>query len=388
MRKVLFLEWDSIGNAFIKKALESQGFVINVLPINREEDTRKSPVIAERIVRAVMEGEVEFVFSFNYFPIAAIACKACGKKYVSWVYDSPFVQLYSNTITYDTNYVFIFDKGTYEDLRGKGVETVYYLPMAAPVEYYDTLMPNEKQLKKYDADITMIGSMYSEEKNNLFRHLEKLDIYTKGYLDGLIQAQKQIYGYNFLEKALSPEIMKNVRKVCPLSVYPDSMETIEWTFANYFLARRVTALERQDIMSMLQDKYRVQLFTYEPTPKLEKVQNMGVVNNYTEAPIVFKCGRIHLNISLKSILTGIPLRAFDIMGCGGFLLSNFQSDFLDFFEPDEDFGYYESYEDLMEKVRYYVTHDDARERIARNGYEKVKAEHTYIHRIQTILDII
>ena len=182
--------------------------------------------------------------------------------------------------------------------------------------------------------------------------------------------------------------MENVRKVCPLSVYPDSLETIEWTFANYFLARKVTAIERQDIMSMLQDKYRVQLFTYEPTPKLEKVQNMGVVNNYTEAPIVFKCGKIHLNISLKSILTGIPLRAFDIMGCGGFLLSNFQSDFLDLFEPDEDFVYYESYEDLMEKVRYYVTHDDTRERIARNGYEKVKELHTYDHRVKEILDVI
>ncbi len=389
MRNILFLEWQSIGNIFVKQAFEKSGFTVEMFPFDSEnEDTRNSQKLAETLVEKMMSKEYEFVFSFNYFPVAAMACKACRKKYVSWVYDSPFVQVYSKTVALDTNYVFIFDKGVYEDLKGKGIETVYYLPMAAAVSYYDTMIPGEEQKKKYDADVTMVGSMYTEQKHNLNRHLEKLDEYTKGYLDAVIQAQKRVYGYNFLEQSLTETIMKSVQKVCPVYATAEGMETAEWTFANYFMARKVTALERMDIMKLLQEDYRVQLFTYESTPELHGVQNMGKVDYYNQAPFVFKCGKIHLNITLRSILTGIPLRAFDVMGCGGFLLSNFQSDFLDYFVPGEDFVYYESYEDLLSKVRFYTEHEDARKQIALNGYEKVKEAHTYEKRIEQILKII
>ena len=389
MRTVLFLEWNSIGNIFMKEAFEKLGFSVKMVPFDRiNEDTRRSEKLAGDIVKTILEEPVEFVFSFNFFPVVAIACKACRTKYVSWTYDSPFIQVYSQTVLLDTNRVFIFDKAVCEDLWAKGADTVFYLPMAAAVPYYDTKEPSLEQKKLYDADVTMIGSMYSEKKHNLFRHLDELDAYTRGYLEGVMQIQKQIYGYNFMEQALTPEVMEKVVKVCPIHANGDGFESAEWVFANYFLSRKVTAMERMDIMSLLQEECKVQLFTHEQTPQLSKVQNMGRADYYDLSPLIFKCGKIHLNITLRSILTGIPLRAFDIMGCGGFLLSNFQNDYLEHFVPDEDFVYYESYEDLQNKVRFYLSHEDARERIARCGYEKVKAEHTYENRIQTILNMI
>ena len=39
----------------------------------------------------------------------------------------------------------------------------------------------------------------------------------------------------------------------------------------------------------------------------------------------------------------------DIMGAGGFLLTNYQADFLEYFTPDKDFVYYESIDDLIRK---------------------------------------
>ena len=389
MRKILFLEWQSIGNIFMKDAFEEYGFEVTMLFFDREnEDTRNSTKLAEELVAAVMKDEYEFVFSFNYFPVVAMACKACRTKYVSWVYDSPFIQVYSKTVLLDTNHIFMFDKAVCEDLWGRGIHTVYYLPMAAAVSYYDTMKPNEELRSRYDADVTMVGSMYTESKHDLNRHLMGIDEYTKGYLDAVIQAQKLVYGYNFLEETLTEPIMKAVQRVCPICATSAGLETAEWTFANYFMARKVTALERMDIMKLLQDKCHVQLFTHESTPQLSKVKNMGKVDYYNQAPYVFKCGKIHMNISLRSILTGIPQRAFDIMGCGGFLLSNFQNDFLEYFIPGEDFVFYESYEDLQNKVSYYLEHEDERRQIAQNGYKKVKEHHTYENRVQQILEII
>ncbi len=389
MKNILFLEWQSIGNVFMKKAFEEKGYHVEMHAFDREnEDTRKSPKLAEELIAKMTSKQYEFVFSFNYFPIVAMACKACRVKYVSWTYDSPFIQLYSETIAFDTNYAFVFDKAVCEDFWGRGIDTVYYLPMAAAVAFYDGMVPSRELQEKYDGDVALVGSMYTEQKHNLNRHLEKVDSYTRGYLDAVVQAQKLIYGYNFLEESLTPSIMESVLKVCPVHVSADGMETVEWIFANYFLARRVTALERMDIMKLLQNECCVQLFTHEKTPELAKVQNMGRVDYYNQAPYVFKCERINLNITLRSILSGIPQRAFDIMGCGGFLLSNFQSDFLEHFVPDEDFVFYESYEDLVKKVHYYLENEEERKRIARNGYEKVKKYHTYENRVEEILFVI
>ena len=79
------------------------------------------------------------------------------------------------------------------------------------------------------------------------------------------------------------------------------------------------------------------------------------------------------------------MRAFDIMGCGGFLLSNYQADFLDCFVPGEDFVYYENPEDLKKKIRYYLTYEEERKAVARNGHDKVASGHTYRHRIRELL---
>ena len=76
----------------------------------------------------------------------------------------------------------------------------------------------------------------------------------------------------------------------------------------------------------------------------------------------------------------------DIMGSGGFLLTNFQSDFLDFFIPGEDFVYYENTQDLLEKIAYYLGHDQEREMIAGKGHDKVAAGHTFRHRVAEMFD--
>ena len=75
----------------------------------------------------------------------------------------------------------------------------------------------------------------------------------------------------------------------------------------------------------------------------------------------------------------------DIMGCGGFLLTNYQQDFLDYFEPGVDFVYYSSRKELSDLTDYYLQHDEERMEIARNGYHKMKSEHTYRNRVETLL---
>lgn len=386
---ILFIEWKSLGNLFLQEAFHKLGYDVECIEMDHHEiDTRLDVTYTEMLVKRLMSKAYFCVFSFNYFPIIAMACKASRVPYLSWTYDSPFIQLYSKTLEYDTNFPFVFDKGTCMDLAQKGFET-YYLPMAAPMDCYQSVLKAKEVGRKYAGDISFVGSLYNEPFGNMYRYMEKLDSYEKGYVDGLIAAQKNVYGYNFLEKVLdhNPQMMENIQKKCPVYARGDGFETAEWTLANYFLARKVTSIERIEIMQMLGERFGVNLYTGGKT-EMKGVRNRGKVDYYEQTPHIFANSKINLNITLRSILTGIPLRAFDIMACGGFLITNYQEDYLEYFEPDEDMVIYYDYGDLMEKTAFYLEHDEERLRIAGNGQQKVAAEHTYLQRAQVMLDVV
>lgn len=108
----------------------------------------------------------------------------------------------------------------------------------------------------------------------------------------------------------------------------------------------------------------------------------------THMPLVFNNSRINLNMTIRNIRTGIPLRVWDILGAGGFLLTNFQVELPDYFENGKDIVYYEDINDSCRKARYYLAHEDERRQIALNGYNIVKQNHSYTQRIATILDMV
>lgn len=387
--KILFMEWKSLGQADMAEEFSRRGWEVRYYPFPRDtENTRLNQELCRKLVECIASDRYDFVFSFNYFPVISIACNACRVKYVSWTFDSPFIQLFSNTTGFPYNYVFVFDRGTCEDLWSYGIDTVHHLPMAAPAQRYESYAVSEKERSFYETQISFIGSTYREKKNRFYERLGGISEYTKGYLDGCIQMQKRIYGEFFLERMLTHEMMDDMMRNCPLGMNQDGLERLEWVYAHYFLARQVTALERKEVLEMLSRKYRVNIYTYEKTPDLPAVKNCGTAEVMREAPVIYQCSKINLNISLKSILTGIPLRSFEIMGSGGFLLSNYQKEYEEHFESGVDYVSYVDYDDLMEKTEYYLMHEKERREIAENGYRKVRERHTYKNRVDSILEIM
>ena len=137
--------------------------------------------------------------------------------------------------------------------------------------------------------------------------------------------------------------------------------------------------------------FYVDVYTRSSCRDLTSVPNLrfkGGVSTLTEMPKVFHCSKINLNITIKSIQSGLSLRVWDVLGCGGFLLSNYQTEIPEYFEIDKDLVCYESIGDLKEKTAYYLAHDDIRMEIAHNGYEKVKAQHTWAHRISAMMQTV
>ena len=332
------------------------------------------------------------IFTFNYFPIISNCCKRHNLPYISFVYDSPLVSLYSYTIINDCNYVFLFDKCMYLDLKKENINTVYYMPLAVNTKRLDAMNHdistfNRQTFSHFHSEAAFVGTMYNEI-HNLYDRMNNLSPYTLGYLDGIMNAQLKVYGYYFIEELLNKNIIDDMQQSLPIYPNNDGVETTEWLFAYYVIARKLANMERTNLLKDISEHFDTKLYTPNPTPELPKIHNMGTVDYQQQMPYVFKCSDINLNITLRSIRSGIPLRCFDIMGAGGFLLSNYQSDFYEHFIPGEDLVLYESPEDLINKCGYYLKHDSERRQIAANGYGKVSEFHTYEIRLKEIFDIV
>ena len=128
------------------------------------------------------------------------------------------------------------------------------------------------------------------------------------------------------------------------------------------------------------------LYSSDEENNLPGVNLKGYVDYYTQMPMVFSQSKVNLNISLKTVRTGIPLRVIDVMGCGGFVLTNYQEEIGEYFAMGEECAVYESMEDLCEKTIYYLNHEQERQQIARAGYERVKRDFTFEDRIQRMFE--
>lgn len=382
---IYLLEWKSFGNKDIREIMTEMGHKVVSVPFS---DTKiKVDEIEKLFLQKHMGENCDFVFSFNYFPEVSLCCQKLGLKYVSWVYDSPHISVYSYTVIQPCNYVFLFDFALYDELYSAGIHTVYYLPLAVNEKRLQRMKP-EIGKTKYCHDISFVGSLYSEQKHRLYDKFANIDPYAKGYLDGIIDAQKKLYGRYILKEMLSPDIVEEMQKAYPTDPNAATVLSAEDIYADYVLARQVTAIERKEILTLLGQKRRVDLYTYESDIIIPGVVNHGKIDYYDDMPYVFANSKISLNITLRSIKSGIPLRALDIMGSGGFLLSNYQMEYDEYFVAGEDYVFYENPEDLEEKVDYYLSHEKEREEIRANGCRKVRQEHNYRSRIEMMMRIV
>jgi len=77
-------------------------------------------------------------------------------------------------------------------------------------------------------------------------------------------------------------------------------------------------------------------------------------------------------------------RNFEVPGCGGFLLTGRADNLDEYYEIGKEVVCFHDVDDMIEKVRYYLKHEDERSTIAQAGYERTLRDHTYEHRFHEI----
>lgn len=385
--RILLYRWKVFNQEDVKSAIEYFGHEVDdytEIVIDKDDETGfKLRDYAE--LRQVFSA-YDCVFSLNYFPHVSDLCEELGKKYIAWTVDSPLISLYHQSLFNKCNYIFIFDRFYCEELKNLGAEHVWYLPLAVNCSRVDRITDSltADERNKWHSEVSFVGGMY--HRNSYDGIKDKLPEYLRGYFDAAMAAQMEIYGDSIFDKVLTVDILEKLCELIDFKQDERAFSDIALVFSSTFLGFKLANIERVQILNKLARHFPTNLYTDDPDKELIGVNLKGAVNYMTDMPKVFNCSRININPVMRNIRTGIPLRAWDIVGAGGFLMTSFQLEYMDFFENGKDYVYYESHDDLLRKTEYYLNHEDERAQIARNGHEKAVKFHSYEKRMEFILD--
>ncbi len=387
--KILFYRYGSICEPDIIEGFEELGHTVSQIT---EEITNKELVFGDsaRIVGDyLMEHPQDCIFTVNFFPIISEVCNIFKIPYLCWTVDSPVLELFAKSIQNPCNRIFLFDRAQYDEISPLNPGHVFHFPLAVNVKGKQQVIQaaSSTDIERFSADISFVGSLYTEKcpYDNLVNPPE----YLLGYLNGLIEAQLRVYGYFFLEDLLTDEIVAAFKAHLPgFYTYPlETFLTDRKTMAQLYIGNKITAVERLRTMKILSEHFNLDLYTGSDTSVLPKVHNRGFAKSLTEMPIIFHESKINLNTTCKAIRSGLPQRIFDIMGCGGFVLTNFQPELSEIFNVGTDLVTYGNLDELKDITSYYLEHQKKRQEIAQNGFERVARDYNYPVRLEQLLQL-
>ena len=147
--KTLYIEWNGLCAEDVKSALKVLGHEVKTISTPDKNKFELNEDFQFAVEQAIKAYKPDFVFSMNFFPSVSMACNTYNTKYISWIYDNPHTSAYDFSVKNECNYVFSYDSHMVMQLKSRGVEHIYYAPMAVNTERVNSIAILPQDIKKY-----------------------------------------------------------------------------------------------------------------------------------------------------------------------------------------------------------------------------------------------
>lgn len=394
--RILYYYWDEFNGEDCQDALMRLGHQVDVIKAGSSsfELTEQMREAFEEAFKRQEDGKryYDMVYSFDYFPGISEICQKHDIPYISWVFDCPHYTLDSPTLSNPVNRVYVFDRALFTRQKNKGIDTVRYSPLGVNserlTEFCDELDGETDGKIIYEHDVCFLGSLYDNEYN-FYDQVGFLPDELKGYVDGVIASQERVFGIDLFSDSavMTDEVMAELHKYINF----EKKGNYELDYDNVLmdiLRKKVTVNERHHILTDMGKYFDTVMYTTPGARTIEGVANLGLAHYVTKMPRVFHRSRININITLRSILSGVPLRVMDVMAAGGFLLTSYTAEIAEYFTDGVELAIATTPEEMVEKAAYYLEHEEERQQIALLGQKKVREKFAYTKLLKEMLDFI
>lgn len=352
-------------------ALQTLGFSVMHRPLTEEN------------VMGLMTTRPDYVLTVNFNKYISEVCELLQIPYLAWVIDTPCYPVYDATINHAHSFTFIYDAAIAQRLRSAGVRQVYHLPVAANLDRIQQLQINE-EVESPASDISFVANLTKTEyRTSILPHLS---VGTRERCANLIDSLDQHEVFPTLAEKLDDELIEAIKTESGYPLVGDHYLATAEKMA-YLLGREHSWQERIELIRQLEGRFSVRVHG---NSEWQDVINgyAGHADHFSLMPKIFRRSKINLNLSRSFVEYGLPMRVFDVLSCGGFLVTNDKQDLHKLFTNGKDLVIFRDTQDLIEICAYYLEHEEERRAIAQQGLATLAENHTFLSRMIDMLTTV
>jgi len=298
----------------------------------------------------------------------------------SWFVDNPHLILgaYANLFDAPTA-LFTWDSDTVDSLKDMGFENVFYLPLGADPTRFT---PRRSQpVETWRAPISFVGN------SMLAKTVKRIE--AAGPSQGLLQAGMLVakaFGDSgeplagtFLRREF-PELADEYE-----ALRPRGRQLAFDTFVTW----QATMLYRLDCVLRILDFNP--LIVGDPGWKELLKDREGwryhpELSYYSDLPDFYPLSDINFNCTSQQMKGAVNQRVFDVPCAGAFLLTDHRRQMEELFEPETEIVCYTHPDEIPALADRYLNAPRDRQRVAEAARKRVLAEHTYDHRMVSLME--
>jgi spore maturation protein CgeB len=290
--------------------------------------------LLSQMARAHAERPIDLFFSYFYSsfarPEVIREIAAMGVVTVNWYCNASYQFHLVREIAPAYSYCLVPERFRLDDYRAAGARPIYCQEAANPGFYRPQDVPQEY-------DVAFVGSAYGDRP-----------AYVRALLDAGLDAHAWGPGWRELARPLS-----------------------------------TTARVRRAVS---QTKRRLLNRPVRP-PRLpdaacgEVLSDEDMVSMFSRSKISLGFSSVGDTGSTRQPIRQVRLRDFEAPMSGAFYMLEYLEEIEEFFVPGKEIVCFDGPVDLVEKCRYYLSHDEEREEIGRAGRERALRDHTWQRRL-------
>lgn len=327
------------------------------------------------------EATYDAVFSINLVPVIADVCHDMNIPYIAWCYDACWEFSREDIFFYPTTHIFHFDRKSCEEYQQAGYPNVFHMPLAANCHRLDHLAATSEQIQQYSSDVCFLGTLYDKylTKEPWFYHL-----LAPGDLNALLQYvtdESTQFASHTIWDDITPQYIADITSRLPKEGLIRRIPLIATT------GSMIAGRQRHELLTHVAERFPLTLYTTAMTNPIPQAIYKWRASYYSQMPFVFRHATINLNLTIPPIQTGLPLRVMDILGSGGFLLSNAQEELSEYFRIGTDIDIFHDLDELTDKISFYLKNPDIAKQIAVNGHATVAQNFSFEHQLTRIFQL-
>jgi spore maturation protein CgeB len=368
------------GNFFLeeelRRAIKERCGGVSIFNYN---DYDGSGPFESALSRAIQQERPQFLLSVNMKGfdgegiVAGLAARF-GIPAAVWFVDDPHpILLHQKSFVNSSIVAFSWERAYIPWLAKQGFGSVHYLPLATD----PSLFPIGRA-SSFGAEVGFVGSAMGR---NFLDEIARRFLWRKE-LEPLVTAAAEA-----LCSDASLSISEILRRTCsdrgiPLPYTDD--KNLTWLCS--YIIHTASMLQRKKIVGACIPRGIQTFGDPEGWKGLfgETIKTHPSIDYRHALADVYRGIGVNINITSRQMRSAVNQRVFDIPLCGGFVLSDHQADLDELFEPDE-VARYDSAETIVDKIDYFISHSAERSAISDRARKKILGEHTYVHRIDSIL---